>query len=278
MNLNTEIVDSYLAGENMEKFRNHWIYETVGQGEYKGKNIFTMISSENKEDIQEIYNEIKQCLISFEPFNRKLWDVLFNDWIQRLQEIEVYLIVGLPEPDDATVIKDPSGKNVVILDLGCWKKYLRHNDIKKLVRNFLTHECCHICIQNYNSIIDKDYEDGSYLDKFNSLVFNEGLAHLLSFCEDISSYDWNSNKINEVKSKSLCKLKEAIAEKEKEKQDTYLYDAMFGNYYDKFGCMTGMLYFSDIYQKNKAEGLLHEYTAGHKNIISRILNFYADAD
>ena len=87
--------------------------------------------------------------------------------MQRLQGIEVYLIVGLSEPNDAAVIKDPSGKNVVILDLGCWKKYLGHTDITKLFRNLLTHECCHICIQNSNPIIDKDYEDGSYKDKFN---------------------------------------------------------------------------------------------------------------
>ena len=81
-------------------------------------------------------------------------------------------------------------------------------------------------------------------------------------------------QISEVKSKSLSRLKEAILESETEKQNSYLYDAMFGNYYDKFGCMIGMLYFLDIYQKSKSSGLSDQYIDGHKNIISKILNFY----
>lgn len=274
MNLDTQIVDSYLAGENIEKFKTHWIYESVGEGEFKGKNIFNKPSFENRENIQKLYDEVKQCLMHFEPFNREIWDILFQNWVSVLEGVEVYLIVGLPEPNDATVIKSPSGNNVIILDLGCWTRYLGHTDITQLVRNLVTHECCHICIQEGNPIIDKDYESGNYLMKFNSLVFNEGLAHLLSFCENINSYDWHNDKISEVKSKSLSKLKEVIVETETKKQNSYLYDAIFGNYYAKFGSMIGMLYFLDIYQKNKSKGLTDEYIAGHKNIISRILNFY----
>lgn len=274
MNLDTQIIDSYLAGEDIDKLKNHWIYWNVGQGEFKGLNIFNKPSLENSRNIQRLYDEVKQCLINFEPFNRELWDVLFQNWVSILERVEVYLTVGLPEPNDATVIKSPSGNNVIVLDLGCWTKYLGHTNITKLVQNLITHECCHICIQAENPIIDKDYESGNYLMKFNSLVFNEGLAHLLSFCENINRYDWNNNKISEVRSKSLSKLKEATVESETEKQISHLYDSMFGNYYDKFGCMIGMIYFSDIYQKSKSKGLLEEYIAGHKNIISRILDFY----
>lgn len=274
MNLNTQIIDSYLAGEDIDKFKDHWIYWNVGKGEYKGKNVFKKTPYENRQNIQKLYTEVKQCLVHFEPFNRELWDILFQNWTSILEEIEVYLTVGLPEPNNAAVIKSPLGSNAIILDLGCWTKYLGHTDITRLVRNLITHECSHICIQSSNLIIDRDYENGSYLMKFNSLVFNEGLAHLLSFCENINNYDWNNSKIIEVKSKSLSKLKEAIEECETEKQNSYLYDAVYGNYYDKFGCMIGMLYFADIYQKSKSKGLLNEYIAGHKNIIPRILNFY----
>lgn len=274
MKVDTHIVDSFLAMENIDKFKNYWIYKTIGQGEFKYKNVFSKPSSAAMEDIQMIYNEIKQCLLDFEPFNRELWDILFPNWVSLLQNVEIYLIVGLPEPNDATVIKNPSGTNVIVLDLGCWAKYLRNTNITQLVRNIITHEFCHICIQGENPAIDRDYENGDYLTKFNSLVFNEGLAHLLSFCENINNYDWNNPKISEVKSKSLLRFKEAIVESETEKQNSYLYDAMFGNYYDKFGCIIGMLYFSDIYQKYKSQGLLDEYTAGHKDIIKKILNFY----
>lgn len=274
MNLNTEIVDCYLAGKNIDRFKNHWIYSSIGQGELKEKNIFKKPVIENMDNIQKLYDEVKSCLIDFQPFNKELWNILFENWKSVLENVDIYLTVGIPEPNDATVIKSPSGNNVIVLDLGCWTKYLNHTDITKLTRNLVTHECCHMCIQTHNPIIDIDYESGSYLEKFNSLIFNEGFAHLLSFCEDINNYDWNDNKINEVRSKSLTKLKKAVAEIDRKNQNSYLYDAMFGSYYDKFGCMVGMLYLLDIYKQSKSKGLLDEYKNGHKNIISRILNFY----
>ncbi|MBK1812133.1 hypothetical protein JHL18_16035 [Clostridium sp. YIM B02505] len=274
MKLNTEIVDCYLAGNNIEKFKEHWIYKSIGKGEFKGKNIFVKPDLENSEKIKRIYDEIKQCLMQFEPFNRELWDKLFKSWNSILESVEVYLIVGLPEPNDATVIKNPDGNNVVVLDLGCWAKYIGKYDITQLVRNLLTHECGHICIQAEKPIIDMDYESGDYLKKLNSLIFNEGLAHLLSFCEDINSYDWNNVRISEVKAKSLSKLKQAIQEVEKEKQELYIYDAEFGDYYEKFGCMIGMCYFIDIYKSGTIGDLVKDYIDGHKTIISKILDFY----
>ncbi|WP_177199375.1 hypothetical protein [Clostridium frigidicarnis] len=43
-----------------------------------------------------------------------------------MERVEVYLTIGLPEPNDETVIKSPLGNNVIVLDLGCWTKYLDH--------------------------------------------------------------------------------------------------------------------------------------------------------
>ena len=64
--------------------------------------------------------------MDFQPFNRELWDILFQNWRLVLERVEVYLTIGLPEPNDATVIKSPLGNNVIVLDLGCWTKYLDH--------------------------------------------------------------------------------------------------------------------------------------------------------
>lgn len=274
MNLNTEIIDSFLEGKNIENFKNHWIYTSVGQGEFKGKNIFNKPSADNAEKIQILYDEVKKCLEQFEPFNRDIWDMLFPSSSSILESAEIYLTVGLPEPNDATVVKSPSGNDVIILDLGCWTKYMGRTDITKLVRNLITHECSHICIHANNPAVDKDYEEGDYSMKLNSLIFNEGLAHLISFCEDIDEYNWDNEKITEARSKSLLKLKQAVEESETEKQNTYLYDAVFGNYFDKFGAIIGMMYFLDIYREGKSGALLREYSDGHENMISKILNFY----
>jgi len=57
MILDTQIIDSYLAGEDIDKFKNHWIYWNVGQGEFKGLNIFNKPSLENRRNIQMLYDE-----------------------------------------------------------------------------------------------------------------------------------------------------------------------------------------------------------------------------
>lgn len=272
--LHTEIIDTYLNGNNIEKFKNHWIYNTVGQGDSKDKNIFTMPSMEDTAIVRKIYIEAQNCLADFKPLNSELWSCLFPEWKRILDNIEVYFIVGLPEPNDATVIPDPSGKNVIILDLKCWVKYYKKTNITDLIRNLITHECCHICIGKMFPQIDSDYENGTYLEKLNSMIFNEGFAHLVSYNQNICSVDWHEKKLTEVKEKSLSKLKSAVLENDTSKQNDYLYTAMFGQYYDKFGCMIGMLYIADIYTSHGKNGLKNEFTLGYKTIISRILKYY----
>lgn len=274
MILHTEIIDSYLKGENLDKFKDFWIYSKLGEGENKGKNIFTMPLKENVETVGKIYDEVKRCLYDFKPFNSEIWDLLFPDYRDFLGSTNVYIIVGLPEPHDATVTSDEDGKNVIIFDLNCWVKYYGKMNIENLVRNLVTHESCHMLIGKAFDSIDSDYENGTYLEKMNSLVFNEGFAHLVSYSENINKVDWHEKKLLDVKQKSLSTLRKAFLENNISKQNEYLYNAMYGKYYDKFGCMAGLLYLVDIYTKRGKDGLSCEFHSGYKNIISRILNYY----
>ncbi|GEM_PF-185695 len=276
MILKTKIIDAYLNRENVEEFKEHWIYSSIGQGEFKGKNIFTIPSKEMYEQVREMYKEIEKEILNFEPYNIEIWSRLFPKWKDDLKEIEIYLIIGLPEPNDATVIPNLEGKNVIIFDLGCWVKYLGKVNITELVRNLLTHEICHILISKNIPEIDFDYENGTYLSKLNSLVFNEGVAHLLAYNSNICDVEWRGNEHTSIKLKSLLKLKEALSEDNIEKQNTYLYDAVFGNFYDKYGGMIGMMYFADIYMETGVQGLANEYKAGYKDITTRILKRYEE--
>lgn len=266
MILKTKIIDAYLNREDVEEFKEHWIYSSIGQGEFKSKNLFTIPSKEMYEQVREIYKEIEKEILNFEPYNIEIWSSLFPNWKDYSKEIEIYLIIGLPEPNDATVIPNLEGKNVIIFDLGCWVKYLGKVNIKELVRNLLTHEICHILISKNIPEIDFDYENGTYLSKINSLVFNEGVAHLLSYNANICDVDWRGNEHTNIKLKSLLKLKEALSENNIEKQNTYLYDAVFGDYYDKYGGMIGMMYLADIYIETGVQGLVNEFKAGYKDI------------
>lgn len=273
MKINSEIVDAYINEGDVECFRNHWIYNTIGQGEYKGTNIF--ISPNNNKDnrtfVAELSGKIKNIVKDFSPWNLEIWTELFPDWNNILRNIEIYLIVGLPEPNDATVAVNPEGKNVIILDLLCWKNYENMN-VSDLICNLLTHECCHVCIASKYNKIEYDYDNGDYQTCFDSLVFNEGFAHLVSYCADISKVNWNAQKFFYIKENALSLLKEAYECLDSNQQKKYLYNAVFENYFDKFGCMAGMFYFLDVYLNNGTKGLKRAYESGYNGIVERIIS------
>lgn len=44
----------------------------------------------------------------FVPCNKRIWDTLFKDWQNDLDDIILDLVVGCKEPNDAFVLKDLS--------------------------------------------------------------------------------------------------------------------------------------------------------------------------
>lgn len=91
--------------------------------------------------------------------------------------------------------------------------------------------------------------------------------------EDIEEVNWT--KLRDIYDKSVKRLKNAIKEKVKEKQDKNIYEAITGNYYyDKYACMAGMLYLVDCWQENGIESIKKEFTLGYEDFINRILKKY----
>ena len=60
------------------------------------------------------------------------------------------------------------------------------------------------------------------------------------------------------------KLRDTFDETNEEKQSKYLYDAIFGNYYDKFACMAGMLYLANVWAKGGIPALTREFSKSYK--------------
>lgn len=56
--------------------------------------------------------------------NKRIWDTLFKDWPNELDDIVLDLVVGCKEPNDAFVLKDLNGRHHMIFDLLCWEKYV----------------------------------------------------------------------------------------------------------------------------------------------------------
>lgn len=267
MKINADIVCDYIDGKSIEPYKERWFFITDGY-------MFVKPSYEREhiELVRRIFEQIKETIEDFIPCNSKIWDALFPNWKKIIDEVTVNLIVGFPEPNDATVLKAPDGQNNVILDLGIWTKYEGKCDIASLVHNLLTHELCHVCIGATIKGIDDDLKSGDYITNLDANTFHEGFAHLISFeNKEIDEINLNNEKWQKVKDKNRKRMQSALGITDIIEQKKFLYDAIFGNYEEKYACMCGMFYLMDCWKRKGILGLEEEFKIGYHNFSKRTI-------
>lgn len=216
MIINTEIVDAYLNGEDINPYASMFIYN---QGD---RNIFQGPKKDKVEVVSNIKDEIINHVKDFVPTNKRIWDILFKDWQNDLDNIILDLVVGCKEPNDAFVLKDLNGRHHMIFDLLCWEKYVGKISLSKLSQNLLTHELFHVLIGKYYTDIEKSEQFGNYRDKLDAISFNEGFAHLVSYNQqEINSVEWE--KLEDIYIQSINKMKLALTETNPQSQENNTY-------------------------------------------------------
>lgn len=110
MIINTEIVDAYLNGEDMNKYSFLFIYRQAD------RSTFQEPEKDKGEIVSKIKDEIINHICDFIPCNKRIWDTLFKDWQNDLDNIVLDLVVGCKEPNDAFVLKDHNGRHHMIFD------------------------------------------------------------------------------------------------------------------------------------------------------------------
>ncbi|BCN30987.1 DUF5700 domain-containing putative Zn-dependent protease [Anaeromicropila herbilytica] len=267
MRIYNDIVRDYIEGNSLEHHKKLWFFQSQ-----RYKFVEPSYEHEHIDSVKRIYENIMNTIENFVPCNSEIWDALFPNWEKIIEEVTVNLIVGFPEPNDATVLKAPDGTNNVILDLGLWTKYESKCNIASVVHNLLTHELCHICIGESIKGIDNDIESNDYLTNLDANTFHEGFAHLISFDnKEIDEVDWDNEKWKIVKDKSRIKMQSAICAIDSIKQKEYLYDAVFGNYEDKYACMSGMFYLVNCWKRIGILGLQEEFNKGYHGFSKRTI-------
>lgn len=272
MKIDDHIVKAYLEGRKLAGCGEEWYFTRSEIAEAAGKNIFTEPenSAVMKEKVKQVYDEICTSVKNFTPGNVEIWDALFHDWRAALEESALDLIVGLPEPYDATALCDTSGNQHMIFDLVCWTKYLENYDLSQLVQNLLTHELCHVLLYQQAEQLENALASGDYLTKLDAVTFDEGFAHLVSYKgKNISEISWKDDKLAEVWRKNSQRMKEALAEREPVEQNRKLDEAVCGKYNEKFACMCGMLYLADLRQSGGIQALQEVYAAGFRGFAQK---------
>ena len=233
MNINTNIIDSYLNGKH--DYSKHWVYSSITND---GVYLFQEPNLSDKHIVQNIYKIFMSELKNFKPYNYKLFNQLFPNWNEILENINIILTVGVKEPYDA-MVREYLGKSYMIFDLNLFSKYYKSgNDIPTIISKLLTHEFTHICVhQDYPPVYS------SYIEQMQYITFDEGFAHLLSFSENVELFDFTEIN-NSYYNISLEKLKLAFMEQDESKQREFLEECNSGNYWDKFACISGKLFLS----------------------------------
>lgn len=102
-------------------------------------------------------------------------------------------------------------------------------------------------IGKYYTDIEESEQFGNHINKLDAITCNEGFAHLVSYNQqEINSVEWE--KLEDIYIQSINKMKLALMETNPQSQEQYIYEANFGNYYDKYACMCGMIYLAKEWQ------------------------------
>ncbi|WP_234122683.1 DUF5700 domain-containing putative Zn-dependent protease [Clostridium hydrogenum] len=243
MIIDTEIIDLYLNNHSLKQVENHWIFNSIVQNQH----LFEEPKKPPYYKLKEIYKMLVKNLNSFEPMNKDIWKQFFCD-MPIPASTKIYLIVGSPAPYDAMVRQDLEGNNCIILDLIRISSY--SDDLTKLykiVRTLITHEISHILIHNTYPCPNSD---ASLYYNLKYIVFDEGIAHFLSFKDDVLSVDWYSSEMNKRRKTSYNALLNALNNPDSLHNNKILEKSNSGTYWDKFGAISGLFAIVDYYNAN----------------------------
>lgn len=102
-----------------------------------------------------------------------------------------------------------------------------------------------------------------YHTQLDAVTFNEGFAHLLSYqTRELDAVNWNSAELAAVEERCRERMAAALQERDAAAQEKNLYEALCGNYYEKYACMCGMLYLARVWERSGISGLKSCFQAG----------------
>lgn len=255
MQRNYELIDIYLqTGEVPD----HWIYQLIQEGCRPA-----VVEPLPIDTLSELYAETKAKLEPFEPLNEDLWIRIFGPTAIP-DTVTVWLLVGAPKGLEAVVRLDESGNKHLIVDLG---QICTYSDsvprLLNIVFDFFTHELAHVLVgQKYKYTTTMSREQ-----LLKQLAFDEGIAHFLSFEEDVLEVDWNSEDM-QARKKAAFQRFHFFMENAKELTFQDLKRANTGDFWDKFASIAGMFALVDYCQN---EGNLeHLLSDGPKFLVEFI--------
>lgn len=260
MTIHDGLAKTYLEGGDLAQFRDRWYFADSDLSRTYGKNVFTLPPEDDtlRPKAQVVYDTILDIVSDFTPAGlaAELYDGLYPNWRELTDGVTVDLIAGLPAPHDAVVCTDPEGGLHMLFDIIRWTGMVDY-DLAGNARGILTHEFFHVLM--HTQFPAEDAPD--YLSALDQITFHEGFAHFVQLAS-MANVDWHSQKLADVRERSADKLRRALAETDEAQQETYLYEAHCGGWYDKYAAMSGMLYLRRLWERGGVPALRDALDAG----------------
>lgn len=227
------IVEKYLD-EGVVNPGDHWIFDAIAEG----KRSYEPVDETHRSGVQELCETLMRIPHGDLPVNRGLVRAIYGDLVADY-DARVNIIVGSPDPYDAFV-RERDGRSEVFLDLRRLLAYgLGRDKTISVMRNFITHELVHLANR---ARIGHSCRDG-----FGELLwmsFDEGMAHYLSFRDDILAVDFGSGEYAGHREASRRRFREALALPDVG-QDI-LDEGCSGRFWEKFASIHGMFAIADL--------------------------------
>ncbi|WP_158371272.1 hypothetical protein [Cellulosimicrobium cellulans] len=268
MHLDTHAVDRYLAHGDLAT---SWVVRAAA-GDDAGPAHPVLPHADDRAVVRRLRDDLVRLLDPFAPAHPDAWAAVAPDWPARVEDARVALVVGWPEPYDAGLRTDPDGRDVVVLDVARLAGY-GHGAGLATARAVLDHEVAHLL---FASRWPADAAAG-HRSRLDRLVFDEGLAHHLGM-RGHPALAPSSAALAGRRRAAHDALRAARDLTDPDAQRAALHRAAAADdFWDKFGCVAGVLAFADAERAGGLAGLAALARLGRAGFVDRVLAAPADA-
>ncbi|MCG7288284.1 hypothetical protein MHY85_20225 [Cellulomonas sp. ACRRI] len=259
MHLDTDAVDHYLAHGVLAT---SWTVRAAAGGDTDP----VLPPAHERDAVRALRDDLVGLLDPFAPAHPDAWAAVSPDWHALVAGAHVALVVGWPEPYDAGVRTAPDGRDVVVLDVARLAGY-GHDTGLAAARAVLDHEVAHVLVAR---CWPADAAAG-YRDRLDRLVFDEGLAHHLGM-RGHPALAPTSPALEGRRRAAQDALRSArdLADPDAQRA-ALLRAAAADDFWDKFGCVAGVLAFADSERSGGLAGLAALAGGGWRGFVDRVL-------
>ncbi|MFI2753255.1 hypothetical protein ACGIF2_07450 [Cellulomonas sp. P22] len=201
-----------------------------------------------RDDVVRVRDALLDLMRPFRPAREAAWRAVLGSPEVGTAGAHVALSVGWPAPYDAGVRTAPDGTAVVVLDVARLAAY-GHRAVTG-ARQVLDHELAHVAIARSWPLPPQ----AGHLERLDHLTFDEGLAHWLALGDlppFVPGAPGREGRAATARA-ALAAARELTGPEEQ--QAAREAAAAADEFWDKFGCVAGLLAFADAEHRDQLPG------------------------